>query len=62
MDDFAPETFETDFWKGAEARDGWDDLEPGKILESRPVTITLEMIQRYARSIGDLNPLYFDEA
>lgn len=61
MEEFKPESFETDFWKAAEERAGWDDLEPGKTLETRPVTITLEMIQRYARSIGDLNPLYFDE-
>ncbi len=61
MDEFNVDEFETDFWKGADDRSGWDDLEPGKVLESRPVTITLEMIQRYARSIGDLNPLYFDE-
>jgi len=62
MEEFSVAGFETDFWKDAEARAGWDQLEPGRVLASRPVTITVEMIQRYARSIGDENPLYFDEA
>jgi len=61
MEDFSVEGFETDFWKDADSRPGWDDLEPGAVLASRPVTITKEMIQRFARSIGDENPLYFDE-
>ncbi len=61
MEEFDKETFETDFWKDADSRSGWDDLEPGKTLESRPVTITKEIIQRFARAIGDENPLYFDE-
>lgn len=61
METFDPEGFETDFWKDAESRAGWDDLEPGKTLNSHPVTITKEIIQRFARSIGDENPLYFDE-
>ena len=58
---FDPEAFEVDFWKDAESRFGWDDLEPGKTLSSRPVTITKELIQRFAKAIGDENPLYFDE-
>jgi acyl dehydratase len=58
---FDPESFETDFWKEADRRAGWDDLEPGRTLKSRPVTITTEMIQRFAKSIGDENRLYFDE-
>ncbi len=58
---FDPAAFDYDFWKDADQRSGWDDLEPGVVLTSKPVTITLDMIQRYARSIGDLNPLYFDE-
>lgn len=62
MEAFDPQTFETDFWKDAENRAGWDDLEPGVILKSRPVEITKAIIQRFARSIGDDNPLYFDEA
>jgi acyl dehydratase len=59
--EFDPGAFETDFWKGAEERAGWDDLEPGRTLTSHPLTITKEMIQRFARAIGDENPLYFDE-
>ena len=59
---FDSDSFETDFWKESETRAGWDDLEPGQTLASRPVTITREMIQRFARAIGDDNPLYFDEA
>ena len=59
---FDPKAFEADFWKDAESRAGWDDLEPGRTLVSRPVTITKELIQRYAKAIGDENPLYFDEA
>ncbi|MFC1885961.1 MaoC family dehydratase [Thermodesulfobacteriota bacterium] len=59
---FDPDAFEADFWKDADNRAGWDDLEPGKTLASRPVTITKELIQRYAKAIGDENPLYFDEA
>ena len=62
MSDFKPDEFETDFWKEADVRAGWDELEPGVVLRSQPVTITKEIIQRYARSIGDENPLYFDEA
>jgi 3-hydroxybutyryl-CoA dehydratase len=58
---FDPASFETNFWKDEEQRAGWDDLEPGRTLTSRPVTITREMIQRFARAIGDENPLYFDE-
>ena len=58
---FDPESFETDFWKDAESRAGWDDLEPGQTLVSRPVTMTKEIIQRFAKAIGDENPLYFDE-
>ena len=58
---FSAEDFDYDFWKDAEKRAGWDDLEPGEVVESKPVTITADIIQRYARSIGDMNPLYFDE-
>jgi 3-hydroxybutyryl-CoA dehydratase len=61
LEAFDPDSFETDFWKDAQARAGWDDLEPGRTLTSRPVTITKEMIQRFARAIGDNNPLYFNE-
>ncbi len=59
---FDPDSFETDFWKESEVRAGWDDLEPGRALASRPVTITKKMIRRFASAIGDNNPLYFDQA
>ncbi len=61
LPEFDPDSFETDFWKEADQRAGWDDLEPGRTLTSRPMTITKEVIQRFAKSIGDENPLYFDE-
>lgn len=60
--DFSADDFDYDFWKEADKRAGWDDLEPGEVVESQAVTITADIIQRYARSIGDDNPLYFDEA
>lgn len=62
IEKFSLETFETDFWKGADQRAGWDDIEVGATRVTRPVTITKEMIQRFARSFGDDNPLYYDEA
>ena len=61
VSNFTAEQFDYDFWKDADKRAGWDDLEPGDVLASKPIKITKELIQRYARSIGDLNPLYFDE-
>ena len=61
VSNFTAEQFDYDFWKDADKRVGWDDLEPGDVLASKPIKITKELIQRYARSIGDLNPLYFDE-
>jgi acyl dehydratase len=53
--------FETDFWKDEAGRAAWADIEVGVERTTRPVTLTLEIIQAYARAIGDLNPLYFDE-
>jgi acyl dehydratase len=53
--------FETDFWKDAAARKSWDDLVPGEPRPTIPYLLTLEAIQRYCRSVGDLHPLYFDE-
>jgi len=52
---------ETDYWKDEERRATWDDIEVGVSRATKPVTLTLEIIQDYARAIGDLNPLYFDE-
>ena len=59
-DEAAP-AFETDFWKDAAARKGWDDLVPGEPRPTLPYTLTKEAIQRYCRAVGDLHPLYFDE-
>lgn len=56
------QTFETDFWKDAAGRKAWDDLVPGEPRRTLPYTLTLEAIQRYCRAVGDLHPLYFDEA
>ena len=53
--------FEKDFWKGEETRKKWDEILPGIERRTLPVMLTKEMIQRFARAIGDLNPLYFDE-
>ena len=51
---------ETDFWKDEKRRAAWDEIEVGVERQTRPVELTLEIIQAYARAIGDLNPLYFD--
>jgi acyl dehydratase len=59
--DFGMTAFETDFWKDEERRAAWDEIEVGVERPTRPVELTLEIVQRYARAIGDLNPLYFDE-
>lgn len=55
------DAFEKDFWKGWEKRKSWDEILPGELRPSNPLTLTKEMVQTFARSIGDLNPLYFDE-
>jgi acyl dehydratase len=52
---------EQDFWRDEERRPSWDEIEVGVERPTRPVTLTLEIIQDYARAIGDLSPLYFDE-
>lgn len=52
---------ETDFWKDNDRRKVWDDIIPGVARPTLPYTLTLESIQRYCRSVGDQNPLYFDE-
>ncbi|WP_153506434.1 MaoC family dehydratase [Cumulibacter manganitolerans] len=53
--------FTTDFWATNAARKSWDDIVPGEPRATIPYTLTLEAIQRYCRSVGDLHPLYFDE-
>ncbi|RJX34489.1 MAG: monoamine oxidase [Desulfarculus sp.] len=55
------ETFEKNFWKGWERRKTWDEIMPGESRPTNPITLTKEMIQDFARAIGDMNPLYFDE-
>jgi len=60
MEEFL-EKFEKNFWKDWEKRKTWDEIQPGELRPSHPVTLTKEMIQKFARAIGDLNPLYFDE-
>jgi len=58
---FDPAAFEHDFWKNADKRKTWDEIVPGELRRTFPVTLTSDAIQRLARSVGDLNPLYFDE-
>jgi 3-hydroxybutyryl-CoA dehydratase len=53
---------ESDFWKDAALRKTWDEIVPGEPRETIPYVLTLAAIQKYCRSVGDLNPLYFDEA
>lgn len=55
------QAFATDFWKDADARKIWDDIVPGEPRKTIPYVLTLEAIQKYCRSVGDMNPLYFDE-
>lgn len=61
MEELDLKEFEKDFWKGWENRKTWDEIRPGELRSTIPVTLTKEMIQKFARAIGDLNPLYFDE-
>ena len=56
------EEFETDFWKEVSDRATWDMIVPGDLRETRPVTLTKQIIQDFARKVGEDNPLYFDEA
>ncbi|MCS6762927.1 MAG: MaoC family dehydratase [Candidatus Protistobacter heckmanni] len=62
MEVAAHQGFETDFWKDAQLRKTWDDIVPGQPRKMLPYTLTLEAIQKYCRVVGDLDPLYFDEA
>jgi acyl dehydratase len=50
-----------DFWKDAKARKLWDEIVPGEKRTTLPYHVTLEAIQDYCRSVGDLHPMYFDE-
>lgn len=51
-----------DFWKHSKQRKLWDAIFPGELRKTIPYHVTLEAIQSYCRSVGDLHPLYFDEA
>lgn len=53
--------FETDFWKDAGARATWDQIVPGAPRDTRPYTLTREIIATFAEAMGETNPLYFDE-
>lgn len=52
---------ETNYWKDYDERKTWDDIVPGELRQTEEVLLTKEMIQNFARTVGDLNPLYFDE-
>ncbi|MCZ6627439.1 MAG: MaoC family dehydratase [SAR324 cluster bacterium] len=61
MSEFDWEGFEEDFWKNAGQRKTWDQIIPGELRNTVPVTLTREVIRRFAEGIGDPNPLYTDE-
>ncbi|ABM56686.1 MaoC domain protein dehydratase [Verminephrobacter eiseniae EF01-2] len=54
--------FATDFWKDDARRKTWEQIVPGEPRETIPYTLTLDAIQKYCRVVGDLHPLYFDQA
>ena len=55
------EAFENDFWKDVNKRKTWDQIVPGELRDTEPVTLTKEVIAQFAQLIGDDNPLYSDE-
>jgi 3-hydroxybutyryl-CoA dehydratase len=59
--DETDKTHETDFWKDASRRKTWDDIVPGELRPTIPYLLTREAIHAYCRSVGETNPLYFDE-
>ncbi len=61
MAGYSFKNFATDFWKDAKTRLSWDQLFPGELRKSQPITLTKEDIAYFARNIGETNPLYFDE-
>lgn len=61
MDELKLESFETDFWKDVARRKTWDTIIPGELRETRPVTLSRELIAKFAAGVGEDNPLYFDE-
>jgi acyl dehydratase len=56
------EAFETDFWKDANLRKGWDDIVPGAPRKTIPYTLTQDAIALYCKSVGETHPIYFDKA
>lgn len=52
---------ETNYWKDYDERKTWDEIVPGELRPTEEVLLTKEMIQKFARTVGDMNPLYFDE-
>ncbi|WP_184257335.1 FAS1-like dehydratase domain-containing protein [Rhodopseudomonas rhenobacensis] len=55
------QAFETDFWKDANLRKVWDDIMPGVARKTLPYVLTRQAIELYCRSVGETNPLYFNE-
>ena len=62
MTEFDWDSFERDFWKHTGQRKTWDEIIPGELRNTVPVTLSAEVIRRFAVGIGDPNPLYTDEA
>jgi 3-hydroxybutyryl-CoA dehydratase len=58
----AEPALDKDFWKDANLRRKWDEIVPGEPRKTLPYVLTREAIQLYCRSVGDMHPLYFDEA
>ncbi len=50
-----------DFTVRDQERKHFDEIVIGEEIPTKPCTLTREMIQEYAESIEDHNPLYFDE-
>ena len=48
------DNFETDFWKDVDKRKTWDEIIPGELRDTRPVTLSKEVIARYARGDGGI--------